>query len=137
MKSQSQSINSRFAKRSPMADQHKSITFFSTDQPFFTQHHSYFNAEEGGDVELHCLYKAFPAPTLVRWTKGGSTLHNNEKYKIDNDMTAHHDRTKLLIRNVDADDLTMYLCEVKVSISMINLQAGVKINIAFSRMNMV
>lgn len=79
-------------------------------------HHSaYFNTEENGDAELHCLYKAFPAPTSVKWLKGGSKIHDSEKYKISNDMREHHDRTKLLIRNVTKKDLILYQCEVEVS----------------------
>lgn len=78
-------------------------------------HHAYFNAEEGSDVELHCLYKAFPAPTSVRWLKGGSKIHDNDKYQINNDVREHHDRTKLLIRNVGKNDLVMYQCEIEVS----------------------
>lgn len=87
----------------------------SLDPPFFMHHHSYFNAEEGGDVELKCLYKAFPAPKSIKWLKGGSKIHDSDKYKIDNDMKDHHDRTKLLIRNVNKNDLVMYQCEVEVS----------------------
>lgn len=78
-------------------------------------HHSnYFNAEEGADVEIHCLYKSFPAPTSVKWLRGGSKIHSNDKYVISNDMKDHHDRTKLLIKNVDKKDLTLYQCEVEV-----------------------
>jgi hypothetical protein len=80
-------------------------------------HHTpYFNTEEGEDVELHCVYKAFPAPTSVKWMKGGSQIHDNEKYQVNNDVREHHDRTKLLIRNVNRDDdLLTYQCSVEVS----------------------
>ena len=78
-------------------------------------HHSYFNGEEGSDVELKCLYKSFPAPKSVKWLKGGSKIHDSDKYKIENDMKDHHDRTKLLIRNVNKNDLITYQCEVEVS----------------------
>lgn len=82
-------------------------------------HRSYFNAEEGGDVELHCLYKSFPAPKSVKWLKGGSKIHDSDKYKIDNDMKEHHDRTKLLIKSVSKNDLISYQCEVEVSLSAV------------------
>lgn len=85
------------------------------DPPFFMHHRNYFNAEEGGEVELHCLYKSFPTPKSVKWLKGGSKIHDNDKYKIDNDMKEHHDRTKLLIRSVNKNDLITYQCEVEVS----------------------
>lgn len=91
--------------------------FELSDPPFFDHHRSYFNAEEGSDVELHCLYKSFPASKSVKWFKGGSKIHDNDKYKIDNDMKEHHDRTKLLIRNVNKNDLTTYQCEVEVSLN--------------------
>lgn len=93
----------------------KTLNIFFTDAPFFMHHHAYFNAEEGGEVELHCLYKAFPSPTSVRWLKGGSKIHDNDKFQISSDVREHHDRTKLLIRNVSKNDLIMYQCEVEVS----------------------
>lgn len=88
---------------------------YISDQPFFMHHTGYFNAEEGGDVEIHCLYKSFPAPKSVKWLKGGSKIHDNDKYKITNDMREHHDRTKLLIRNVNKNDMILYECDVEVS----------------------
>ncbi|CRL05364.1 CLUMA_CG017983, isoform B [Clunio marinus] len=81
--------------------------------PFFTHHQSYFNGEEYNDIEIHCLYKAFPAPISVKWLKGNTKIHENNKYKIENDMREHHDRTKLLIKNVTSSDFMMYQCEVE------------------------
>jgi hypothetical protein len=83
--------------------------------PFFTRHHSYFNAEVGYDVEMHCLYKSSPAATSVKWFKGTQQLHDNDRYSIHNDMKEHHDRTKLRISNVEKSDLGAYHCEVQVS----------------------
>lgn len=78
-------------------------------------HTAYFNGEEGQDVELHCVYKAFPEPLQVKWTKGGSQIHEDDKYKITSDVKEHHDRTKLLIRNVDSKkDMVIYQCVVEV-----------------------
>lgn len=61
------------------------------------------------------MYKAFPAATSVQWFKYGSKIHDNDKYLITNDVKEHHDRTKLLIRNVDKKDLITYQCVVEVS----------------------
>lgn len=79
-------------------------------------HRSYFNAEEGGDVELHCLYKSFPAPKSINWLKGGSKIYDSEKYKIENEIKEHYDRTKLLIKSVTKNDLITYHCEVEVNL---------------------
>lgn len=75
----------------------------------------YFNAEEGSEAEVHCRYKAFPAPKSVKWFKGGSQIHNNENYEISSDVKGHSDRTILTIKNVDKDDLITYECEVEAS----------------------
>lgn len=63
---------------------------------------------------MHCIYKASPAAQSVKWYKGQSQLHDGDKYKIENDMKDRHDRTKLLIRNVEKSDLGAYRCEVQV-----------------------
>jgi hypothetical protein len=79
-------------------------------------HTAYFNGEEGQDVELHCVYKSFPAPSQVKWMRGGSQIFEDEKYAITSDVKEHHDRTKLLVRNVDSKkDLVTYQCVVEVS----------------------
>lgn len=80
-------------------------------------HRAYFNTDEGNDAELHCLYKAFPAATSIQWLKGGSKIHSSDKYIISGDMKEHHDRTKLLIRNVTKKDFLKYQCEVTVSVN--------------------
>lgn len=78
-------------------------------------HKAYFNTEEGENAEIHCVYKAFPEPTQVKWMKGGSQIHESEKYSINNDVREHHDRTKLVIKNVDKNvDLVTYQCVVEV-----------------------
>lgn len=79
-------------------------------------HTAYFNGEESHDIELLCAYKAFPAPSQVKWMKGGSQIHENDKYSITSDVKDSHDRTKLLVRNVDSKkDLITYQCVVEVS----------------------
>lgn len=96
-------------------------------KPFFTHHRHYFNAEEKNDVELHCLYKSFPAPKSIKWLKGGSRIHENDKYIISNDMREHHDRAKLLIKNVNKNDLVLYQCEVEndLGVASENVTVGV------------
>jgi hypothetical protein len=84
------------------------------DPPFFTRGHSYFNTEIGSDAEISCLFKATPAFTSAKWFKGSTQLHESDKYAIASDMKEHHDRLKLVIKNVEKSDLTSYRCEVQV-----------------------
>lgn len=44
----------------------------------------------------------------------GSQIHESEKYKISNDVKEHHDRTILMIKNVNTQDLDTYQCIVEV-----------------------
>lgn len=82
--------------------------------PFFTRHHNYFNAEIGNDAEIHCLYKSSPATKHVKWFKGQQQVHDSGKFAIQNDMKDHHERTMLIVRNVESSDLGSYYCEVQV-----------------------
>jgi hypothetical protein len=85
-------------------------------------HASYVNTEEGEGAELHCIYKSFPAPTTVKWFKGGSQIHSNSKYVISSDVKEHHDRTKLSIKDVSRnDDLVSYECIVEVNFKIFNM----------------
>jgi hypothetical protein len=87
-----------------------------SDAPFFTRHSNYFNAEIGDTVEIYCLYRSSPQAKSVKWISNGEQIHNSQKYTVLADQKDHHERTKLLIRNVDASDLRSYQCEVKVGI---------------------
>jgi hypothetical protein len=82
--------------------------------PFFRPHHNFFNGEISNDVEIFCTYKASPPATSVKWFKNGNQVHENDKYSIKADEKDHHDRTKLLIRDVQENDLGVYYCEIQV-----------------------
>ncbi|CAH1729198.1 unnamed protein product [Chironomus riparius] len=84
--------------------------------PFFRPHHNFFNADIGNDVEIFCTYKASPAATSVKWFKNGNQIHENDKFVIKADEKDHHDRTKLLIKDVEQNDLGVYYCEVQNSL---------------------
>lgn len=84
------------------------------DAPFFKRNHNFFNTEIGNDAEIYCLYRSSPAPKSVKWFKGTTQIHENDKYKVMADEKDHHDRTILEIKNIDKNDLTHYFCEVQV-----------------------
>ncbi|XP_070505963.1 limbic system-associated membrane protein isoform X2 [Chironomus tepperi] len=84
--------------------------------PFFRPHHNFFNADIGNDVEIFCTYKASPAATSVKWYKNGNQIHENDKYVVKADEKDHHDRTKLLIKDVEQNDLGVYYCEIQNSL---------------------
>ncbi|KAG5672671.1 hypothetical protein PVAND_002782 [Polypedilum vanderplanki] len=84
--------------------------------PFFSRGHNYFNTEIGTDTEISCIFKATPQFDSAKWFKGSTQLHDSEKYVISNDMKNHHDRMKLLIKNVQKSDLGAYKCEVHNSL---------------------
>lgn len=72
------------------------------------------NAKEGATVDLHCIFKASPAPR-VHWTRAGSKLHENDKYKIHMHPHEkhHHNMTTLRIKDVNKDDLGQYECHAE------------------------
>lgn len=96
------------------------LLYYFLDAPFFKdRHHKYFNVEIGSDAEVYCLYRSSPATKSVKWFKGSVIINESDKYSVSNDEKEHHERTKLMIKNVAPEDLTKYTCEVQVSLNKI------------------
>lgn len=66
-------------------------------------------------MEIHCVYLSNPPAKAVRWYRGEKNqIEENKKYHISGDMHNHKQHTKLLINNVNKNDLTDYHCEIEV-----------------------
>lgn len=87
--------------------------------PFFKLHHNYFNTEAETDAEIFCLFRSSPPAKSVKWFRGNKLIRDGDKYTVSADEKDHHDRTILLIKNIEKSDLTSYFCEVQVGLKIL------------------
>jgi Immunoglobulin I-set domain len=88
-----------------------------TDQPIFPKHRDYVNTAVGNTAELHCDFTADPQPSSVRWfTNDRTRIHASDKYELVDAVHGHHNRSMLVVKNVEKSDLSAYHCEVENSI---------------------
>ncbi|XP_068145086.1 neural cell adhesion molecule 2 [Drosophila tropicalis] len=94
---------------------HGMVTIDVHYSPKVSTHRHHVNAIEGGHAELYCNYRANPI-ALSFFIKGAQTLQISEKYSIKNSFHEGHNRTTLLVKNIEASDLGEYLCHAENAI---------------------
>lgn len=94
---------------------HGILTIDVQYSPKVSTHRHHVNTQEGDTAELYCDYRANPIAVSF-FSKDGKTLSLSEKYSIKNSLHKEHNRTTLIVKNVDANDLGEYRCHVENSI---------------------
>ncbi|KAH8299683.1 hypothetical protein KR044_004548, partial [Drosophila immigrans] len=83
--------------------------------PKVSTHRHHVNAEQGGSAEIYCDYRANPI-AISFFIKDGKTLSLSDKYSIKNSLHKQHNRTTLVVKDIDESDLGEYQCHVENSI---------------------
>lgn len=86
------------------------------DIPYIYNHIHHFNTEINEEVEIQCVYTSYPQEKFVKWFREGQLINESKKYHITSDLHNNKHRTKLLIKNVNKNDITKYTCEIEVKI---------------------
>ncbi|XP_034479790.1 immunoglobulin superfamily member 10 [Drosophila innubila] len=94
---------------------HGMLTIDVQYSPKVSTHRHHVNTQEGGSAQLYCDYRANPI-AISFFIKDGKTLTLSDKYSIKNSLHKQHNRTTLMIKHVDENDLGEYLCHVENSI---------------------
>ncbi|XP_030387280.1 lachesin [Scaptodrosophila lebanonensis] len=74
-------------------------------------HRHHVNAQAGGNADLHCDYRANPIASSF-WLKNDKVLNLSEKYKIISSTHKGHNRTTLIVKDINDNDLGEYRCTV-------------------------
>ncbi|KFB47578.1 opioid-binding protein/cell adhesion molecule, putative [Anopheles sinensis] len=99
-------------------------------KPNIHKHSGYVNTAIGENVELVCLYDSYPSPTKIQWLKNDGVIQPSAQTTITNDHHNHHDRTRLLVKNIQQKDLVAYYCRIDnelgnaTSKTIVGLQPG-------------
>ncbi|XP_017149410.1 protein amalgam [Drosophila miranda] len=94
---------------------HGMVTIDVHYSPKVSTHRHHVNTEHGGTAEMYCNYRANPI-AISFFIKDGKTLQLSEKYSIKNSFHNGHNRTTLIVKDVDVGDLGEYLCHVENAI---------------------
>ncbi|XP_017090771.2 protein amalgam [Drosophila bipectinata] len=94
---------------------HGMVTIDVQYSPKVSTHRHHVNTEEGGTAEVYCNYRANPIARSF-FVKDGTTIQLSEKYSLWDSVHNGHNRTTLVVRNVEGTDLGEYLCHVENAI---------------------
>uniref|UniRef100_U5ESW6 Putative opioid-binding protein/cell adhesion molecule n=1 Tax=Corethrella appendiculata TaxID=1370023 RepID=U5ESW6_9DIPT len=97
---------------------HASVSVVLQHHPIIVKHTSYVNTGEGYDAELSCEYVSNPAVEKITWHKRSNKdvineRNSNNKYEIRNDEHGGHNRTRLIIKNINQTDIYEYWCRIE------------------------
>lgn len=108
----------------------RTVTVVVKGKPNIHKHSGYVNTAIGENVELVCLYDSYPSPTKIQWLKNDGVIQPSAQTTITNDHHNHHDRTRLLVKNIQQKDLVAYYCRIDnelgnaTSKTIVGLQPG-------------
>lgn len=81
--------------------------------PVIAKHAGYVNTAMGETAELMCLYNSYPEARKIQWFRDDEILRNSAKHSITEDRHNHHQRTRLVVKNVEQSDLVTYYCKIE------------------------
>ncbi|KAH8401514.1 hypothetical protein KR009_006013, partial [Drosophila setifemur] len=106
---------------------HGMVTIDVQYSPKVSTHRHHVNTEAGGTAELYCNYRANPIARSF-FVKDRQTLQLSEKYSLKDSTHNGHNRTTLIVRDVDENDLGEYLCHVENVIGYNEVKVHVSYN---------